>query len=229
VTPEGGALTYVHPFGDSTSATVAAGGFWVNEESSGPDTSLWGVQGLVKHQIDKPSYILAGASWYDYGNIQGAESLANEWKGTNDFFGNTAAPGNVYASDYDLIELFVEFGTAMGTLPVAVFGDWVKNTVASTDEDTGWLVGATLNKAKDPGSWQFDYNYRKVKLDAVVAQFNDSDFVGGGTGGKGHRFSFAHQFTKNVVGGLTYFLDEYDGRKDDANYDRLQADVVVKF
>jgi hypothetical protein len=86
-----------------------------------------------------------------------------------------------------------------------------------------------LNKAKDPGSWQFDYNYRKVKLDAVVAQFNDSDFVGGGTGGKGHRFSFAHQFTKNVVGGLTYFLDEYDGRKDDANYDRLQADVVVKF
>jgi hypothetical protein len=229
VTPEGGALTCKHPFGDSTSATVAAGGFWVNEESSGPDTSLWGVQGLVKHQIDKPSYILAGASWYDYGNIQGAESLANEWKGTNDFFGNTAAPGNVYASDYDLIELFVEFGTAMGTLPVAVFGDWVKNTVASTDEDTGWLVGATLSKAKDPGSWQFDYDYRKLELDAVVAQFNDSDFVGGGTGGKGHRFSFAYQLTRNVVGGLTYFLDEYDGRKDDANYDRLQADVVVKF
>jgi len=41
-------------------------------------------------------------------HIQGEEVLATEWKGTNDFFGNTAAAGNVYASDYDLFELFAE-------------------------------------------------------------------------------------------------------------------------
>ncbi|MEN6337843.1 MAG: putative porin [Phycisphaerales bacterium] len=229
LTPEGGALTYSHPFSESTSLNLAAGGFWVNEEFPGADTSLWGLQGYVKHQFDKPTYVLAGASWYDYGNLQGSESLANEWKGTNDFFGNTAAPGNVFASDYDLVELFAEFGTAIGKLPVAVFGNWVNNTVASTSEDTGWLIGGTLNKAKEPGSWQFDYNYRELELDAVVGQFSDSDFVGGGTGGKGHLFSFAYQLTKNVTPVITYLADQYDGRKGDADYSRLQADVVVKF
>jgi hypothetical protein len=229
LTPEGGAVTYTHPFNDKTSVNLAAGGFWVNEETTGGDTSLWGVQGFVKHQIDKPTYVLLGASWYDYGNIQGEESLANEWKGTNDFFGNTATAGNLYASDYDLCELFGEFGTAVGKLPVAVYGDWVKNTVASTDQGTGWLAGGSLNKAKEPGSLQFDYDYREVKADAVVAQFNDSDFVGGGTAGKGHRFSLAYQLTKYVTPALTYYASQYWGRNHDADYGRLQADIVVKF
>lgn len=229
LTPEGGALVYTRPFNDKTGINLAAGGFWVNEETTGGDTSLWGIQGYLKHQISKPTYVLAGVSWYDYGNIEGEEDLANEWKGTNDFFGNTAGPGSVFASDYDLFDLFAEFGTTVGELPVAVYGDWVKNTVASTDQDTGWLIGASLNKIKDPGSWQFDYDYREIDADAVVGQFNDSDFVGGGTAGKGHRFSFAYQLTKNVASALTYYAAEYWGRKDNADYDRVQADIMVKF
>ena len=229
LTPEGGALGYTHALNDKTSMNLSAGGFWVNEESTGADTSLWGIQGYLKHQISKPTYALVGVSSYDYGNIEGKESLASEWKGSSDFFGNTSAPGNVFASDYDLFDLFAEFGTVVGKLPVAVFGDWVKNTVASTDRDTGWLIGASLNKIKDPGSWQFDYDYREIDADAVVGQFNDSDFVGGGTDGKGHRFSFTYQLTKNVASALTYFAAEYWGRKDNDNYDRVQADIMVKF
>jgi len=63
----------------------------------------------------------------------------------------------------------------------------------------------------------------------VVGQFNDSDFVGGGTAGKGHRFGFTYQLTKNVAPALTYFADQYWGRSDDKDYSRLQADIVVKF
>ena len=187
------------PLGEQDQLNWAAGGFWVNEESSGGDTSLWGIQGYLKHQIDKPTYVLGGASLFCYGNIQGEESLADEWNdAADDFFGNTAAPGDVYAIDYDLFELFAEFGTEIAKLPVAVFGDYVQNTVAD-DEDTGWLVGGTVNKAKDPGSWQFEYDYRDIELDAVVGQFSDSDFIGGGTGGKGHRFAFGYMLAKNVA------------------------------
>jgi hypothetical protein len=126
--------------------------------------------------------------------------------------------------------MFAEFGTQIGKLPVAVFGDYVVNAVAvDEDEDTGWLVGATINRAKDPGSWQFDYDYREVELDAVLGQFNDSDFIGGGTGGKGHRFSFTYMLAKNVATTATYFMDEFDERADDADYDRLQLDVALKF
>ncbi len=229
LTPEGGALTYSHLFDEKTGINLATGGFWVNEESSGGDTSLWGLQAYLRHQIDKPTYVLGGAGWYDYGNIQGEESLADEWDDDGEaFFGNSSTADDTYALDYDLLELFAEFGTEFAKLPVAVFGQYVQNTAAD-DEDTGWLVGCQINKAKDPGTWQFEYDYRDLELDAVVGQFTASDFVGGGTGGQGHRFAFTYMVAKNVAAGLTYFADEYDGRKDDADYSRFQADLGIKF
>lgn len=239
LTPEGGAIIYGTPLGDKTTANFVAGGFWVNEESSGPDTSLWGLQAYVKHSFDKPTYLIGGVSWYDYGNIQGAEGLATEWKNSpTSFFGNTRVDSNpdpnvtdyVFASNYNLLELFAEFGAEVAKLPVAVFGDWVMNTAAINDnQDTGWLVGGQVNKAKDPGSWQFGYDYREVELDAVVGQFTCSDFLSGGTGGKGHRFSFTYVVAKNVSAALTYWDGKYDGRNSDADVNRLQADFMLKF
>ncbi|MBP8911724.1 MAG: putative porin [Phycisphaerae bacterium] len=229
LTPEGVALTYGLSLCETTTLNWAAGGFWVNEESSGGDTSLWGIQAHLKHQFSKPTYLLGGAGWYDYGNIQGEESLAAEWnENTGAFFGNTKA-GTVFALDYDLFELFAEFGTELAKLPVAVFGNYVQNTVAR-DEDTGWLVGLQVNKAKDPGSWQFEWDYRDLERDAVVGQFTSSDFIGGGAGGEGHRFAFGYVLAKNVATNFTYYRNEFDrpgieGEK----YDRFQFDVAVKF
>ena len=141
--------------------------------------------------------------------------------------GNAGEP--VYASDYDLIRVVRRTRHRGRQAAGGGLGDWIENTVASTDQDTGWLIGASLNKVKDPGSWQFDYDYREIDADALVGQFNDSDFVGGGTAGKGHRFSFAYQLTKNVAPALTFYDAQYWGRNNNDDYGRLQADIVVKF
>jgi len=228
---EGGALQYGWRLNEQTGIHINGGGFWVNEESSSADASLWGLQVYLKHQIDKPTYILAGVSYFDYGNIQGHGSFADEWDGEHDLFGNSAMAGdpNAFGSDFDLFEVFFEYGAELGGIPVSVWGDWAKNTVAVSDEDTGWLIGGRINKAKDPGTWEFSYDYREIELDAVVGQFNDSDFIGGGTGGVGHRFGFAYAVAKNTTAALTCFLNEYDGRKSDEDYDRLQVDVKLKF
>ncbi len=229
LTPEGGAIFYGPPLGERTSINFSAGGFWVVERSNEPDTALWGVQGYTRHQFDPSTYILGGVSGYWYGHLQGQPALSLEWEApTVNFFGNSNA-GGVYASKYDLFELFAEFGTQIGKLPVAVFGDYVVNTAAVRNKDTGWLVGATLNKAKDPGSWQFEYDYRDIQADAVVGQFNDSDFVGGGTGGRGHRFGFSYVLSKNVVPAVNYYLAQYAGHNSNADYNRLQADLVLRF
>jgi hypothetical protein len=228
LTPEGGAFNYLWPLGEQTQLNVAGGGFWVDEVSTGANPSLWGLQAYVKHTFDKPTYALAGVSWYDYARLKGYTDLKSTWEsGSHDFFGNTSRNA-VFAYDYGLFELFGEFGTEIRGMPVSVFGDWVRNTLAPR-QNTGWLIGGAVNKLKDPGSWQFSYDYRELQADAVVGQFSDSDFLGGGTGGKGHRFSFMYQMAKNVQAGLNYYLCKFDRPGVDEDYRRLQADIVLKF
>ncbi len=221
--PEGISGQYGFSLGEKTKAQINGGGFWVNESSAGVDTGLFGVQGYITQTFGNPDTLVIGGSYFNYTNLQGRQDVYGI------LAGNTAGAGNTWASDYDLLEVFAEYTTKLFGMPCSAFGDWVTNTSAVTDQDTGWLAGATINKAKDPGSWQFGYNYRDLQADAVVGAFTDSDFIGGGTGGQGHLFSFAYQVAKNVKAGVTYFLDTIDRAGPDLDYSRLQGDLVLKF
>lgn len=213
VNPEGIAAKYVMPLGENDKLHVNGGGFWVDEDSGGVDTSLFGAQTYVKHTFENKTYLLGGASYFDYGNVKDRGSLQDTWGGGTSFFGNTTDTGGTeFESDYEIVEAFTEYGFKINGLPVAIFGNYVQNTIASTSEDEGWLVGFKLNKAKEPGTWDFRYNYRELEADAVLGAFSDSDFIGGGTNGRGHEFGFNYQLTKNVQAGLTYFVNERDSK-----------------
>ncbi len=236
LSPEGVAAKYEIPISESLKAYVNGGGFWV-EERDGSDTvdsSLWGAQAYLKNKFDKDTYLLGGISYYDYGNIEGEGDIFTTWKGgtTRKWFGNTFsgpdADNGVFAYDFDIVEGFAEYGFVCGECPVTLFGSYAHNTAAPSSKSNGWLVGCMFNKLKDPGSWRLGYDYRDIDSDAVVGQFNDSDFVGGGTNGKGHRFNVAYQLAKNFETGLTYFLDERENSTGD-EYHRLQADFIFKF
>ncbi|MGA2679406.1 MAG: putative porin [Sedimentisphaerales bacterium] len=229
--PEGLAAKYEMPINDSLKAYINGGGFWVGNPDN-PDTtpsaaaSLWEIQGYLKNTFEDKSYVLGGMSFYSYGNLKDQNDLTKLWKGSSNFLGNTAAAGN-YKYGFDIVEGFVEYGTKIADYPVAVYGDVAHNTDAPSSYNNAWLIGATFNKAKDPGSWQLGYNYREVQSDAVVGQFNDSDFDGGGTNARGHWFNFTYQLAKNFQTALTYFIDENITTND--KYRRLQADLVFKF
>ncbi|MGA2324054.1 MAG: putative porin [Sedimentisphaerales bacterium] len=227
--PEGLAVKYELPINDSLKAYINGGGFWVGhpDTATAADTSLWGIQGYLKNTFEDKSYLLGGMSYYTYGNIKGEPNISSLW-GKYSLFGNTSSSvaGN-YKYGYDIVEGFAEYGTKIANYPVAVYGDVARNTDAPSSKSNAWLIGTTFNKAKDPGSWQIGYNYRKVESDAVVGQFNDSDFDGGGTNARGHWFNFTYQLAKNFQAGLTYFLDE--NKTTDDKYRRLQADLGFKF
>ncbi len=227
LTPEGIAGKYAMPFNDSAALHFNGGGFWISEESSSADTSLWGAQAYIKQTMETPDYILAGASFWDYGNVQGKEDKYGVLLGNTD--GNPDPNVSTWASDFDILEVFAEYGTKLGKVPAAVFGSWVLNTVAATSGDTGWLVGGKLGKAKDPGSMEFVYDYRDLERNAVVGAYSDSDFIGGLTGGKGHRIGMNYQLTKNVQYGMIYFHNEVTLEDPDLDYRRLQADLKLKF
>jgi hypothetical protein len=178
--------------------------------------------------LGNSDYLLGGASYWDYGNLQGRGDLKSTW-GSSDFFGNTSS-GGLYVSDYDIFEAFGEYGFQWIRMPVAVFGSWVQNVVASTNEDTGWLLGAKLNKAKDPGSWEFSYDYRELDADAVVGGFAESDFFESTTNSKGHKFAVKYQLAKNFQSGLAYYhVQDTSNRTRDLDSRRLLADLVLKF
>jgi len=235
VNPEGIAAKYVIPFSDSNTALyVNGGGFWLKaDEGSTGAASLWGIQSYVKHDFKNKNYMLGGLSYYTFGNLEGKDGLykasgtgASKFGNTMTGSGTTTSPYQ-YASGYNILEVFGEYGFKFVNKPTNVYGSYVKNTAATSSEDTGWLIGTTFNKAKDPGSWELGYNYRDLQKDAAVGVLTDSDFIGGGTNGTGHMFSAKYQFTKNIQGGLTYFLSQKGDKNDD--YRRFMADLCFKF
>lgn len=204
------------------------GGFWVEERGAGGDTGLFGAQAGVKYAfpfLDDKGYILIGGSYYDYGNAKGKSPFYDP----TDPFGNSVDASGNYLFDYNLVESFAEFGFKVHDIPISLFGNCVINTASAVREDTGWLVGLTVGKCKAPNSWAFRYNYRDLEADAVVGAFTDSDFIGGGTNGRGHEFGFDYQIAKNWRVGVSYFYNEREPSAGEKDYQRLQLDLVFKF
>jgi hypothetical protein len=230
LTPEGIAVQYTTSLTDNDELFANGGGFWANQSATNTDVlyqGLFGTQGGVKHTFADKSYLLGSAGYYAYGNTQGEPTLWNNRNGYGNTVTTDAAGNTFYANEYGLMELFAEYGFNIGKTPASVYADYVNNTRATVGGDTGWLVGASYGKCKDPASWQLSYDYRDLESDAVVGVFTDSDFIGGGTNGKGHRFGATYQLTKNVQAGLTYFMDKKGN--DETDYNRLQADLMFKF
>jgi len=179
LSPEGIALKYGHDLGKSTRVNLVGGGFWLKESGDSADNLMYGGQVSIVQQASENTKITFGGTYYHYTNMDGAVVCYDP----EDSFGNAAimqADGTlVYADDFHLLEAFAQVDTELGGLPFSFYGDFVHNTEANTSgEDTGWLAGVKVGKAKKPGSWQFDYNYRDLEADAVVGVFTDSDFVG---------------------------------------------------
>jgi hypothetical protein len=234
VNPEGGAASYEFVLDDATMATFVGGAFWLNERESDADAGYFGLQGRMKREFDGGSYLVCGASFYDIGNIDGKTSAAS---GVN-LMGNTpTVPGGlIYRYDYDMAEVFAEYGWKCNGMPVAVFSNYIENTAATNGNNTAYSIGCQLNKAKDPGSWQVKASYREVESDAVFGGLCDSDFLDGGTGGKGWVFGGKYQLAKNIQAGLACFINDRDrrnlggsGGNGSQNFERLQADLIFKF
>ena len=86
--PEGIGVKIERAVTNACTLFINGGGFWVDEihstsnlSADGADISLWGIQSYIKHTIQGPEYVLAGASWFDYGNLKGKGPLSSTWSG----------------------------------------------------------------------------------------------------------------------------------------------------
>lgn len=218
LSPEGFALQYKSGifFGNVV-------GWIVEERSSADESTLLGAQGGLNFDLDNGK-LTAGASYFDYSETTGMQPFYD-----GSAHGNSVDINGNLLSDYKELELFAQFETTVGDLPVTVFTDWVRNSEVDA-EDAAYAFGISVGAAKAPGTSQFAWVYQDIEADAVLAVFSDSDFGGGGTDVKGHLFKGKYALRKNVFLGLTYMLadaDEYAGNKHD--YSRYQLDIEFKF
>jgi len=140
-----------------------------------------------------------------------------------------------YLYDFEVYNVFAEVGFDIGSLPVKIFGDYIKNDAAD-DFDSGVLVGAQLGKVKKPGSWQVKAYYEELESNATLALLSNSDFGGGGTNGEGYVISAGYGITDKVSVGLTYYMVDKNSDKrpeinngEEFDIDTLQADLKFKF
>lgn len=227
VTPEGLAVAYKGSATESLALFGAAGGFYVRERKEEAETTLAGVQGggTLKFGEKGAFQMTAGAGYYDYASVQGREGLGAD---PEQFYGNRSVEGT-YESDFELVQGFAELGLPVFGQPLKVFGDYITNTQAESDEDTAFLVGASLGKLKDPGSWSLAYNYRDLEADALLGVLAEATFGGGGTNVKGHKLSLSVQLAKNTKLGATCMLGERTRGGTTADYNVAMVDCTFQF
>lgn len=226
-TPEGLAVKYT--VGGDVKALLSAGYHWLEERSSSEDDAKQlGAQAALKIKTSDKSTLLAGVSYFVTQELEGNALFDDK------AFGNSASKvvesgktNSVFASEFEVVELFTEFAGNIG-LPFSVYGSYAVNQDVDTD-DTAWIAGLTLGKAKEVGSLEGGYNFRVVEKDAVLGALTDSDFIGGGTNGEGHKFYVRYQLAKNLQIGATYFINVKDPDGKDIDYERLQIDLAARF
>jgi hypothetical protein len=112
----------------------------------------------------------------------------------------------------------------------------------SSEDDLAWLVGFQLGTNNRAGDWSLYANYRRVGMDSIDPNLNDSNFGLSYLNGQGIKVGVAYSFTDSLVGDITYYkswlLDhritggEATGGAQLANAkttDVLQVDLNLKF
>lgn len=210
-------LEIVNPF-------AIASMLWVEEHQSEKDILLLGTQGGLKFTLMNEILDFSfGGGYFTYTNLKGSPLLVDE----SDSFGNSVDTNGYYSVDYDIVEIFTTLEAKVHGFPVTLEGDFVINTRAD-EEDTGYLVGVRFGKIKKAGDFSGRYIYREVEKDAVLGAYTDSDFIGGGSNGKGHEMGLDVGLAKKITSSATYFINKI-GISNGKNFHRLQIDVAFKF
>lgn len=231
LTPEGAYASYSRNIGDKITIKGLLGGYWVEERAKAADSGMlaFGLNGIFK-PTEKLNFNL-GLSYSNYGNARDNPPFFDATKG----FGNTTnaavAPATTisYDSDFDLLNIGFEAEYSFDFAPVKFFVDFVNNSGAETDLDTGFLAGFTIGKINGPKTWSFTYLYRQLEADATVGIFSDSESSGGGTDVKGSKVAIEYAIYKNWIVGANIFIGDKKIETTSDSFTKIHLDMSFKF
>ncbi len=198
-----------------------------NEANSNDDIYIYLAQYVQTMKLEN-SKLNFGGGFYYYDGVKG--NTTPYGKGA---LGNSMDINGLYLNDYTIIEAFSELKlpNVFGK-PFKIAGTIAYNAEAD-DNNLAYDISMQLGDTKNINDWKVGYTYRDVEKDAVFAAHNDSDFIAGGTDGKGHIITAKYKFAKNIdLGGHFQWatLNEEKSTTDlESDYHRVQLDVILKF
>ncbi len=234
VNPEGVAQNFNFKLSDRFLLFANFGQLVLSEvRTDNNDQWLFGEQAGAQIGVSKNTKMTLAGAFYNFKNATKGSFGQNHVQDGNTRVPVTTGTPTVLVNNYRVLNLTAEFASKIGSLPVALQGDYVKNLAdPKSGKDTGYQVGLRLGKASDPETWEFAYYYKLLETDATVADIADSDFGNGGTNRKGHIVWIGYSPTKALMFRTKFFMTKTEDEtlspgKDRIN--RLQVDLAMKF
>ncbi len=241
LTFEGASVKYVMDAG-SLKPYINLGGAWLEKavtvaatgsnDASPADTMMYGAQLGTTMKLGDTMDLNVAAADYNFAALSNKPTIYG-FTG-----GNTVKTGNLYANDFNLLNVGADLTMDMGA-PLTLSYDYVMNTQISDPAlNFGYNVGVRYGKLKDIGSWYAALQYRAVKADAVVAALADSDFAQGqGSNLRGYKVSAGYQWMENTSIAANYWGTQYqvDAVNNNLNagtgnyQSRIDLDLNIKF
>ena len=192
--------------GDRVDLTLAAIQTVITEVSGGEDSYMLAGYGEIDVALGAHGLRFSAAN-YGFGNVDQVavghavgplESiLTNELR--------RDADGTIigYASNFNMVDIIAEaeFDTGRDRYPLRLLADFVHNTRAASDRDSGMWVEAEYGGSRAPGSYTLSYTYGWIQQDAVLSAFMFSDIPGSNL--RMHMFDIAYVPLPNLTLDLT--------------------------
>lgn len=207
----------------------------IREVAIGPDTALFAEQALVSFKKDRHQFQL-GASSYAYRNVDqialglaSGDLVGQNWNQLR-FDGSGRTIG--FLSDFKLLDVIGQavLTTPRNEYPLSVTANWVVNTAAADDQDTGIWLDTRYGRAATPKTCMLGYTFARIERDAVVSSFAYSDMPSSNVLANVALFSYMPVARVNLdfTGFFTKRLEVRPGENNHV-LTRLQMDARVSF
>ena len=206
---EGGYEQVAWELSDRVDVTLLALQTAVNEVSRDQDADMLAAYGELGFRFG-PHRLQVSVADYAFGNVDQV-AVGRATGPLNSLLTNQVerdAAGNIIGlvSDFNMVDTIVqaEFDTGREHYPLRVLGEYLKNTRAATDQDTGMWLEAEYGGSGETGTYELGYTIGRIEQEAALSPFVFSDMPG--TTLWLHMFPIAYVPVPNLTLALTMHI-----------------------